>query len=90
MRLLVTALALLMLAAPANAAEITVTTHADVVSKDFNCSLREAISSANRRARRCGARTARSGRSGAAAVAGRPDPHFEAEGGRRARGRRGR
>ncbi|HEX5622080.1 MAG TPA: choice-of-anchor D domain-containing protein [Solirubrobacteraceae bacterium] len=47
MRLLVTAIAFLALAAPANAAEIVVTTRGDAIAADGQCSLREAIIAAN-------------------------------------------
>src|SRR5262245_514321 len=47
MRLLIAAVAALVLTAPADAAEIPVTTHADVVDNGGDCGLREAIMAAN-------------------------------------------
>jgi CSLREA domain-containing protein len=47
MRLLIAALAVLFVAAPANAADIAVTTRDDAIAADGQCSLREAIIAAN-------------------------------------------
>src|SRR5687767_3195887 len=47
MRLLLAGLLTLVLAAPAAAADITVTTRQDTVSADGRCSLREAVTAAN-------------------------------------------
>jgi CSLREA domain-containing protein len=47
MRLLLAGLLTLVLAAPASAADITVTTRTDTVAADGRCSLREAVTAAN-------------------------------------------